>query len=218
MATYLVAATLFFVGFAAFWAPLPLFFSAIGFTPGQIFGLYLASSVASAVLYEGAGRLVSSYDVRRLQAGALALRGLLFPAAALLGGVGAMAVGFAVMGVILAAIGLTWAVIAVVGTAIVTRLAAPSVRGEFLGLHTALAAIAGGVGGVLGGWVATAGYLVAFAVAGGFVLAGAVLVASLTALSGGERATAPPAKPAGSAAGFDVPAVSDRELGPPDGT
>ncbi|MFB6352682.1 MAG: MFS transporter [Halobacteriales archaeon] len=215
MATYLLAAALFFVGFAAFWAPLPLFFSAVGFTPGQIFGLYLASSVASAALYGGAGRLASRYDLRLLQAGALALRGLLFPVTALGAGIGALTLGFGVMGVLLAGIGGTWAVIAVVGTAIVTRLAPASVRGEFLGIHTAMAAVAGGIGGILGGWIATAGYLVAFAVAGGLVVVGAALVVTLTALSGSRRLSAPADEPVVEAP-TPVPTVADRGTEPVD--
>ncbi|MFC7197568.1 hypothetical protein ACFQL4_27920 [Halosimplex aquaticum] len=118
-----MAAVLFFTGFAAFWAPLPLFFTDVRFDSGQIFALYLVSSLASAVLYEGAGRFASTCDVRLLQSAALAVRGLLFPAVALVAGIGAVSVGLGVAGVGLAAIGLTWAVIAVVGTAIVTRLA-----------------------------------------------------------------------------------------------
>ncbi|MFC5368847.1 MFS transporter [Salinirubrum litoreum] len=179
LALYLFAAVCFFTGFAAFWAPLPLFFTGIEFDSGQIFALYLASSVASAVLYEGAGRLASRIDVRLLQSGALAVRGLLFPAVALVGGIGVVTVELGVAGVGLAAIGATWAIIAVVGTAIVTRLAPPSVRGEVLGVHTALGAVAGGVGGILGGWAATFGYTVAFGVAGGLVLVGAGLVFAL---------------------------------------
>jgi MFS family permease len=191
LATYLLAAVLFFVGFAAFWAPLPLFLTGSGFDSGQVFGLYLASSLGSAVLYERAGTLATRYDVRLLQSGALAVRGLLFPAIALTVGLGAVTVEFGAAGVGLAAIGLTWAIIAVVGTAIVTRLAPPTIRGEVLGIHTALSAVAGGVGGVLGGWAASFGYTVAFAVAGGFVLVGAGLVLSLRAVSGGRRATSP---------------------------
>jgi hypothetical protein len=49
-----------------FWAPLPLFFTDVGFTGGQIFGLYLASTTVSAVLYEPAGRLAARFDIRRL--------------------------------------------------------------------------------------------------------------------------------------------------------
>ena len=213
LATYLIAAVLFFTGFAAFWAPLPLFFTGAGFGSGQVFGLYLASSLASAVLYEGAGRFASRYDVRLLQSGALAARGVLFPIVAVVAGVGTLTVGLGGAGASLFAIGLTWAVIAVVGTAIVTRLAPPSVRGEVLGAHTALGAVAGGIGGVLGGWAASFGYLVAFGVAGGLVLVGATLVLSLRALSGGKRAAEPPANPVtATAGGAEVPAVSTEEV------
>ncbi|WP_231184821.1 MFS transporter [Haladaptatus sp. DYF46] len=191
LATYLVAAVLFFTGFAVFWAPLPLFLTDSGFDSEEVFALYLASSLASAVLYEGVGTVASRYDVRLLQSSALAVRGVLFPGITLVAGLGAVTLGFGAAGVGLAAIGLTWAVIAVVGTAIVTRLAPRNVRGEVLGVYTALGAIAGGIGGVLGGWVATFGYGVAFGVAGGFVLLGAVLVLSLRTLSEGSRTTEP---------------------------
>lgn len=180
---YLLAAGLFFAGFAAFWAPLPLFFTASGFNAGQIFGLYLVSSLGSAVLYEGAGRLAARYDLRWLQAGTLVGRAILFPAVALVTGLGAIATGYVATGIVLGAIGLTWAVIAVVGTAIVSRLAPASVRGEVLGMHTAIAAIAGGIGGMVGGWAATFSYLAAFGVAGGLVVLGAALVASIAVLS-----------------------------------
>jgi len=193
LATYLAAAGLFFTGSAAFWAPLPLFLTDLGFDSGHVFGLYLVSSLASAVLYEGAGRVASRYDVRLLQSGALAARGLLFPAVALAAGLGALSLELGAVGLGLAAIGLTWAVIAVVGTAIVTRLAPPAVRGEILGVHTALGAVAGGIGGVLGGWAAGFGYTVAFAVAGALVLFGAVLVLSLGALTDGVAIADPPA-------------------------
>ncbi|MFB6141048.1 MAG: MFS transporter [Halosimplex sp.] len=204
LVTYLVAATLFFTGFAAFWAPLPLFLTGASFDSGQIFGLYLVSSLASAVLYEGAGRAAARYDVRLLQSGSLAVRGVLFPVVALVGGLGTAALELGAAGVGLAAIGATWAVIAVVGTAIVTRLSPPAARGEVLGVHTALGAAAGGVGGVLGGWAASFGYLAAFALAGGLVLLGAVLVLALGGLSGGSRVAEPPADPGPAPVG-DVP-------------
>jgi MFS family permease len=190
LATYLVAAMLFFTGFAAFWAPLPLFLTDAGFDGGRVFALYLASSLGSAVLYDAAGTVAARYDVRLLQSGALAVRGLLFPGIALIAGIGTRSIGFGASGLGLAAIGSTWAIIAVVGTVIVTRLAPPGVRGQFLGLYTALGAVAGGVGGVLGGWLAAAGYRVAFGVAGGLVLLGAFLVLSLQAVSDGGDATA----------------------------
>jgi MFS family permease len=214
LATYLIAAVLFFTGFAAFWAPLPLFFTDLGFHSGQVFALYLASSLGSAALYEGAGRFASKYDIRLLQSGALAIRGVLFPAVAVVTGLGALSVGLVVSGIGLAAIGVTWAFIAVIGTAIVTRLAPPSVRGEVLGVHTALGAVAGGIGGVLGGWAASFGYLVAFGVAGGLVLVGAVLVLTLRMLSDGEKAAEPPREPTSGTDRVEIPAVSGQEVEP----
>ena len=191
LATYLVAAVCSYAGAAAFWAPLPLLLTAEGFDSGRVFGLYLASSLASAALYERAGEVASRRDPRLLQSGALAARGLLFPVVVLAAGLGAAGVGFGAAAAVLAGIGLTWAFIAVVGTAIVTRLAPPSLRGDVLGVHAALAAAAGGAGALLGGWAAGFGYLVAFGVAGGLVLLGAALVASLRSLSGGRGATTP---------------------------
>jgi MFS family permease len=206
--TYLLAAGLFFTGFAAFWAPLPLFFTDEGFASGQVFALYLVSSLGSAVCYQGAGRFASTYDVRLLQSGALVARGVLFPVVAVVTGLGALSVGLVTAGAGLAAIGVTWAFIAVVGTAIVTRLAPAGVRGEVLGLHTALGAVAGGIGGVLGGWLAALGYLVAFGVAGVLVLVGAALVLSLRILSDGRTATASPSEPANEVDGDAIPAGS----------
>jgi MFS family permease len=188
LTTYLGAAALFFTGFAAFWAPLPLFLSTTGFASEQIFALYLASSLASAALYGSAGAVASRYDLRVLQSGALAVRGALFPAIALVAGIGGLTVGFGAVGVGLAAIGGAWAVVAVAGTAIVVRLAPPGARGEVLGVYTGLGSIAGGAGGVLGGWAATFGYRAAFGAAGGLVLLGAGLVLSLRTLSIGTRA------------------------------
>lgn len=190
LSTYFLAAGLFVTGSGMFWAPLPLFFTGQGFTAAQIFGLYLAASIGSAVLYEPAGRLAARFDIRQLQTGALAGRGLLFVIVGGLGGVSALSLGLAPAGVLLTLLGVTWAVIAVLGTSIVTRLAPISVRGESLGVHTAITAVAGGVGGILGGWVASFGYLVAFGAAGGLVFLGAALVGSVQVLSAGSEPAA----------------------------
>ncbi|WP_226481332.1 MFS transporter [Natrinema amylolyticum] len=182
LTTYFVAGLFFFTGSAAFWAPLPLFLTDAGFDSSQVFALYLASSLGSAACYEAAGRLSARYDVRRLQSGALAARGVLFPSILVISGLG-VSVAFGVAGLVLALLGVTWAGIAVIGTAIVTRLAPANARGEILGAYVALGAIGGGLGGILGGWAASVGYLVAFAVSGGLVLVGAGLVVSLEALA-----------------------------------
>lgn len=189
LVTYLVAVGLMFAGSAAFWAPLPLLLSDVGISTGGIFGLYLVSSLAAAVLYGPAGRMASRYDVRILQSAAIVTRGFIFPLVALVAFGGSLALSFGAAAVALAAVGLTWSVIAVLGTAIVVRLAPASIRGEALGVYTALAAVAGGIGGLLGGWLAGVDYLLAYAVAGGLVVLGGLLVLSLRVVSGDAPAT-----------------------------
>lgn len=178
-ALYLLAAGLFFGGFAVFWAPLPHLLRGSGLDSGGIFGLYLISSLAGAVLYEPAGRLAKQFAPTRLTSSALFVRGLSFPLVALSTGVGLRTFEYPVLGTLLLVIGVTWAVIAVVGTTIVTRLAPAGLQAEALGTYVAIGAFAGGIGSLLGGWIATIGFLLAFLVAGGLVGSGAVLVATL---------------------------------------
>jgi MFS family permease len=179
---YFVAAFVFFTGFGVFWAPLPLYLTDVRFTSGTVFVLYLVNNVASAILFEGAGRVTSQYDVRFVQSGALALRAAAFVGVSVLGvlGVG-VAVGgrttalFAVAG-LLAVVGLTWAFIAVAGTTIVTRYAPGRSRGGVLGIYAALSAVGGSLGSLVGGAIAAVSFPIAFVVAGGLVLAGGALV------------------------------------------
>ncbi|MFB6361998.1 MAG: hypothetical protein ABEH59_11850 [Halobacteriales archaeon] len=91
----------------------------------------------------------------------MSARGLLFVIVDALGGLGAVSLGLAPAGVLLALLGVSWAAIAVLEAAIVTRLAPTSDRVESLGVYTAIIAVPGGVGGVLCRWVATIGYPVA---------------------------------------------------------
>lgn len=181
LAAYFLAVALFSTGFAAFWAPLPVFLSTSGFGGDATFGLYLATSLTAAVCYRGVGELGSRFDARLLQSGALGVRAVAFPAVVLVGATTLLTMTAA--GGLFALIGVTWAVIAVTGTTIVARLAPPAARGETLGVHAALVAAAGGVGGLLGGWVAQFGYLLAFGVAATLVAVSAALVAGLRGLS-----------------------------------
>jgi len=197
IATYFLAAACFLTGSAAFWAPLPLLLTDAGFDAGRVFLLYLVASLGSAVLYSGAGRLATRYDLRHLLSAALVVRGVCFPLVAVATALTTVSVALGATALALTVLGLTWAVMLVVGTALVTRLAPPRVRGDMLGAYTALGAVAGGIGGVLGGWLATFGPLVAFGVAGALVGLGAVLVLSVRALTGGERAATPAAATAG---------------------
>ncbi len=177
LALYFVAVCFVFAGSAAFFAPLPAFLSDVGFGTDGIFLLYVVSSVAAAVFFDRAGRLAADHDVTLVQFGGLLGRAIAFPIAAVVGiALGASTIGIAVAALIFVLIGLTWAVIAVTAGTLVTRLAPARVRGEALGVYSAASALAGGVGSLVGGWLAAWGYLLAFGVAGGLVAVGAGIV------------------------------------------
>ncbi|ELZ57200.1 MULTISPECIES: MFS transporter [Halorubrum] len=188
LAAYFLAALLFLSGFSAFFAPLPAFLTEIGFGSGGTFALYLINSAAAAVAFGTAGRLAADGNVVRLQVGGLVARAVAFPAVALFGSaLGAGALGFVAVGVAFASVGLTWAVIAVTAGVVVTRLAPPAIRGEALGAYAALGALAGGIGSVLGGWLAAIGYGLAFGVAAALVLVGAAAALAVDRRVDGKR-------------------------------
>lgn len=182
LGAYLFAVTLFFAGFAVFGAPLPDFLTGAGFDDDIIFLLYVVSSLATAMLYEGAGLLADQYDLRLLQSGALGLRGAVFPAVAATGyGLStASFTGLLAVAALFAVVGGSYALVVVTANSLVARYAQPGRRGSALGLYTALSAGAGGVGGLLGGWLATTiDYVATFAVAALLVFLGSVLVFGL---------------------------------------
>lgn len=171
---YLLAAVCFSTGFAVFWGPMPAFLAGEGFTTGTVFLLFLVANVGSALTYDRVGALSGRLGSRRAQAGALAARVVLFPAVGLLGG---LAVAGPLLAVAFCLIGLTWAIIAVTTTALVTRLAPAAGRAEALGLQTALVGVGTGAGSAVGGAAAGAvGYAATFAVAGGLVFLGLVFL------------------------------------------
>lgn len=179
---YFVAAGSFFTGFGVFWAPLPLFLSNAGFASSAIFGIYLVNNVGSTVLFGAAGRFSDAHDLRLVQGTALGTRALGFLSVGLVGILGPTALRGGGVGPLvlvsglLAVIGVTWAFIAVSGTAIVSRAAAAPSRGAILGLYAALAAVASALGNVVGGWLAGRSFALAFAASVVLVLVGAVVV------------------------------------------
>jgi MFS family permease len=173
LALYFAAISLAFAGFGAFFAPLPAYLGSAGFGDDAVFGLYLALNVGAAAFFGIAGTLVERYEVALVQVGSLAVRGVALPAVVLSGGVLAATLPLFVV------IGVTWAVIAVSAATLVTQLSPPIVRGEALGVYSALSTLASGVGSVVGGWLATAGYVRAFGLASGLVFAGVGVVLGL---------------------------------------
>jgi MFS family permease len=173
---YLGAVACFSVGFAVFWAPMPAYLTAVEFSTGVVFVLFLLTNVGSTLCFGRVDGLTARVGATTAQVGALVVRAGFFPLVALVGGA---AFGLPALGVLFAAIGVTWAVIAVTATGLVTRLAPDDDRAEALGLYTAAIGIGTGLGSVAGGAIATrVGYTATFAIAGGIVVLGAGLVAA----------------------------------------
>ena len=190
LAAYFVAVFCFFAGFAAFLAPLPGFLTDVGFGSDGVFALYLINGLAAAAFFGVAGRLTTDRDAALLQVASLSTRAVALPVVALIGATwGAAALGFGTAAAVFALIGLTWAVIAVTAGTLVTRLAPLSIRGEALGVYAALGAFAGGVGSILGGWLAAVSYAVTFGAAGGLVLIGAIVVFAVRRYTAATSAT-----------------------------
>lgn len=194
LVVYYGAVLLFFIGFTAFFAPLPIYLEQLGYGSASIFVLYVVSSLGAAMFFIGVATLTRRYNAAALQSTGLLVRGVSIPAVALVGMVaGASTLGFLLQGGLFLVIGLSWAVIAVTAASIVTRMAPAPIRGEALGMYTAVSAVAGGVGSLLGGAVAEISFLLAFTVAGGFVVLGAVLVYRVRGLTRtGPSDVAPP--------------------------
>jgi MFS family permease len=177
---YFVAVFLFFAGFDTFFAPLPAYLTETGYGSGEVFALYFVLNAGAAVFFRVAAGLVSRHEVALLHAGGLLVRGAALPAVALIGALlGDAVLGFGVASAVFVVIGLTWAVIAVAAGTLVTRLAPAGVRGEAFGVYSALSVLAGGIGGMVGGWLGASSYPLAFAVAGGLVVVGAGVVLAL---------------------------------------
>ncbi|MFC6992476.1 MFS transporter [Haladaptatus sp. GCM10025707] len=177
LAAYFFTVALFFAGFGIFFAPLPAYLTVVGYSETFIYLFYVVSALGSAVFFGKAGELSATRNRRSLQAGALSIRGTALPAVALVGSGTAFDAGVLALGGIFALIGAAWAVIALTATEFISDLAPSVIRGEALGMYTALSALAGGLGSLLGGALAdTLGYSLTFTVAGIVVLVSAVFV------------------------------------------
>lgn len=174
---YLFAAGLFFTGFGAFFAPLPAYLGQIGFTSGGIFLIYLISSISAAVVFGRVAALSQRFGTRKVQLVALFSRSLLLPSVTLVGGLlGAYFLGKSIIALLFLLIGVTWALISVTASSIVSELAPSTMRGEALGVYSALGALAGGIGSLLGGYISGFSFLYAYLIACGLVMMGAGVV------------------------------------------
>jgi predicted MFS family arabinose efflux permease len=179
---YYVVVFLAFTGFLTFYTAFPIFLKReLGLSVSDVFVVYLASSVTSALTYSLAGRWISDSGGKKVQLLAFAGRMLLFPLVFL---VTALDLSYwslmAVLCALHAAIGFCWANLSVAGTTIVSRIAHMGFRTESLGMYNAIMGIGTIVGSVVGGLVAQAmGYEVTFVLSSSFVLLAFVFLLAL---------------------------------------
>lgn len=197
LSLYFAAVLAVFVGFGAFWGPLPLFLDESGFAASGVFGLYLVASLGSALSYRRAGRLVADGDPAVLQSVGLAVRAVCQPGVAVIGLLAGASL-FGVLGTVAAfgLMGLAWALVAVTATTLVTRIAPAEIRGEAIGAYVAVSGAGTGLGALIGGWLGARSFVRAFAVAGALVFVGAAFVWWLrrrdpAAMDAGDAAEAP---------------------------
>lgn len=175
---YFLAAATFSAGFAVFWGPIPAFLGA-SFSDGAVYWLFLAANIGSAAGYSRSGKWAVRHGARRLQVRALAARAVLFPLVGVVVVITPLFVEFLVLLGLFVGIGVTWAVIAITATGLVSRMAGADL-GVALGVYTAISGIGAGIGSIAGGWMAGAvGYMPVFVLAGATVLVSVIVVWTL---------------------------------------
>lgn len=177
LATYYLAVLLSFAGFGIFFAILPIYLGDVGYGSSEIFALYFLLNLGAAAFFGRAATLASHHPVTLVQTGGLVIRAAAFLAIAFIGhtlGFGTLAI--VLHGLLFVIVGLTWAIVAVTAATLVARLSPPIIRGEALGVYTALVALAGGIGGLLGGWIAELSYPIAFTLSAVLIVLGGATV------------------------------------------
>jgi MFS family permease len=175
---YYAVVLLAFTGFLTFYVGFPIFLTqTVGLSVSEVFVVYVASALVSAMTYSLAGKWTGTFGGKRMQELAFAGRILLFPAVFLLTLLDLPHLALLVLLCALhSLIGFCWANLSVAGNTIVCNLAYCEFRTESLGMYNAIQGIGTIIGSLLGGFVANYyGYLPTFIIASVFV--GIALVA-----------------------------------------
>ncbi len=176
---YLATVFILFSGFTAFYAIFPVYLrDTVGLSTAQVFLVFVASQVASALAYGRVGRWVRSKGGRRVQLYASAARAVLFPSFLAIPFLpGGPVVAFATILAVHGLVGLSWAMINVAGSTVVSELAPTRERSGVLGAFNAVQGFGAILGPLAGGFVAhLLGFSAGFLAASAFIVAGVVLL------------------------------------------
>lgn len=179
---YYVVTLLAFTGFLTFYTAFPIFLKReLGLSISEVFIVYLASSVTSALTYSLAGRWTSAVGGKKVQILAFLGRILLFPMVFLVTLLDLeLWPLMAALCALHALIGFCWASLSVAGSTIVSRISYRDFRTESLGAYNAIMGIGAIIGSLIGGLVAeTMGYQITFILASFLVLSALLLLLPL---------------------------------------
>jgi MFS family permease len=182
-----------FTGFLCFYVAFPIYLKqAVGMSTADVFIIYMASSLASALTYSQAGRWATRVGSKRLQAWSVAARVVLFPSFFVVAMLNLpftwLLVAFCVLHGL---IGFCWANISVAGSHIVSNICHAECRAESTGMYNAMQGTANIAGALIGGFIALfLGYLAVFVVSSAFLIVG-LLILTRIEIEGGPCADKP---------------------------
>jgi MFS family permease len=184
---YYRAVILIFMGLAAFFVPLPVFFrQALHLDNFVIYALWTVHSGTSTLLHSRAGRLAERFGNWQIQWLALTVRMIIFPLAALLP-LAHPALRIPAIVVLFLFTGTTWAMTNVTSISITAKLAPEEAQGQALGVYNALIGVGWILGSLLGGYIADGfGYPATFAFASFVLLLALISLRRLRLQEGGE--------------------------------
>lgn len=186
---YYVIVFLVFSGALCFYVTLPIFLkSYVGLSSGEVFMVYISSSIASTIFYRRAGKIVAVKGGKTVQKIAILSRALLFPSFFLVTLLPFSRIGLLILFFCLhALVGTAWAALSVSGSALVSNMCLKDFRAEGMGMYNATQGVASIAGSVIGGFTAQlAGYPITFLISSAFLLCGFLLLEKLDVTGSSE--------------------------------
>ena len=170
---FLVATLLAFIAVGFFAVPIPLLLSQrFGLPSSTVFLYFVVLNSGVVLAYPLAARRIKQAGNKAVQQGALAVRLLIFIAAALYLTVSEAVPSVLVLVLFFLAIGGTWSFFQLSGVTLASRLAKPQYRGQTLGLYNAIAGVGMIIAGVTSGFLSEyIGYQATFAASAVFIAA-----------------------------------------------
>lgn len=179
---YYACTLIVFTGFHTFFVAFPVFLKQyVGLYSWEVFLIYVAASLASALTYSSAGRWATVVGSKKVYAASVTGRIILFPLAFT---ITLFSLGrwetVAAFCVLHGLIGFCWANISVAGNHMVAKISLPGFRAESTGMYTSMQGMAIITGAIVGGFVGQyMGYQALFVLSSLFMVVGLVLLSKI---------------------------------------